>query len=145
MNQLLPILWLIFIIILGVVEAVTTQMVSIWFVVGAVGGLIASLLGAPQWLQFTVFVVVSAVTLIATRPLLKNVLKVRETRTNADSMIGRIGTVITEITDDSTAGRVSVGGLDWAAVAENGEYIEKDSKVLIKSIEGVKVIVERII
>ena len=39
---------------------------------------------------------------------------------------------------------MSVGGLDWSARSEDGEIIEVDDKVLIKSIDGVKLIVEKI-
>lgn len=35
-------------------------------------------------------------------------------------------------------------GLDWSARSEEGEILEKGEKVLIKAIEGVKVLVERI-
>ncbi len=143
-NSLMPIFWLVLTIVLGVFEAATVQLVAIWFVAGAIVAIIASLLGAPLWLQIVLFIVVSIITLVITRPFIKKRLNVKEIHTNADSMVGRIGTVLSDITDDSTAGRVMVGGLDWAAVAEDGEYIAKDEKVLIKAISGVKLIVERI-
>ena len=57
---------------------------------------------------------------------------------------GMIGVVVEEIDNDRAQGRVYVNGLDWSARSEEGEILEKGEKVLIKAIEGVKVLVERI-
>ena len=143
--QWLPMFWLILAIVLGVIEAATVQLVAIWVALGALAAIIPAMLNASLWVQFVVFVLVSAVALIATRPLVKNVLKLKRTRTNADSVIGKIGVVIVQIDNFSSQGRVSVGGLDWSARSEDGEIIEVDEKVLIKSIDGVKLIVERLL
>ena len=144
-SQWLPMFWLILAIVLGVIEAATVQLVAIWVALGALAAIIPAMLNAPLWVQFIVFVLVSAVAIIATRPLVKNVLKLKRTRTNADSVIGKIGVVIVQIDNFNSQGRVSVGGLDWSARSEDSEIIEVDDKVLIKSIDGVKLIVERLL
>ena len=90
------------------------------------------------------FLAVSLFCLVLTRPLMKKFLRVRPTRTNADSLVGMIGVVVEEIDNDRAQGRVYVNGLYWSARSEEGEILEKGEKVLIKAIEGVKVLVERI-
>lgn len=144
-SHWLPMFWLILAIVLGVIEAATVQLVAIWVALGALAAIIPAMLNAPLWVQFVVFVLVSAVAIVSTRPLVKNVLKLKRTRTNADSVIGKIGVVIVRIDNFNSQGRVSVGGLDWSARSEDGEIIEVDDKVLIKSIDGVKLIVERLL
>ncbi len=49
-------------------------LVSIWFVVGAVAALVATELGAALWLQVGLFLIVSILALIATRPLVRKML-----------------------------------------------------------------------
>ena len=63
--------WLGAIVFFGVVEGVTAGLVSIWFVLGAAAALIAALLNAALAVQFAVFLIVSALALVATRPLVK--------------------------------------------------------------------------
>ena len=83
--------------------------------------------------------------LALSRPFAKKVLHTRKERTNADSLIGSIGVVIEEIDNFQSKGRVKLSGLDWAARSEDGEIIPVGEQVLVRRIEGVKVIVERIV
>ena len=143
-EAILPYLWIGLAILLGVAEAVTIQLVAVWFAVGALAAVIPAALGASVTVQFGVFVAVSAVTLILTRPLVKKVLTPRRERTNADRLIGTIGVVIEEIDNFRSKGRVTLSGLDLAARSEDGEIIPPGAEVLVNRIEGVTLIVERI-
>lgn len=140
--QWLPVLWLLVAVIFGVIEAATVQLMSIWFAVGAVAAMIAALLGAGIWLQFVVFLAVAVLVLVFTRPLVKKVLRVGHIHTNADSLIGRIGAVTVDIAGPGEVGRVLVDGQDWSAVSQDGIPVAKGEKVLVKAIEGVKLVVE---
>ena len=55
-----------------------------------------------------------------------------------------VGIVTQPIENISGNGRVLVNGLEWAARSDDGTPISEKENVLIKSIEGVKVIVEKI-
>ena len=77
-------LWIAAIVVFGVVEAVTAGLVSIWFVPGAVAGLIAAMAGAGLLIQLVLFLAVSAAALAATRPLVKKLSAGRAVPTNAD-------------------------------------------------------------
>lgn len=137
------IFWLIFAVALGVLEAVTVQMVAIWFALGALVAIIPAMLGFSLWVQFTVFILVSIAALIGTRPFIRKVLKIRQVHTNADSLIGQVGVVLSDAKEgDIASGRVMIGGQDWAARTEDGSSVRKGDKVLIKAIEGAKLIVE---
>ena len=61
------IIWLIGIILFVILEAVTYQLVSIWFAIGAAGGLVAAMCGADFNIQMTVFVTVSVICCVFVR------------------------------------------------------------------------------
>ena len=65
------ILWLMLLIALVAFEAVTVNLVSIWFAVGAASALVTSAFTESGKVQFIVFVVVSTAMLLLTRPLAK--------------------------------------------------------------------------
>ena len=62
------VIWIAAIVVFGIVEAVTVGLVSIWFVLGAVAGLLAAVLGAALWVQIVLFFVVSIAALAAAPP-----------------------------------------------------------------------------
>lgn len=138
----MSIFWLVLAVILGVFEAVTAQLVSIWFAVGAVGGCITSLFTDNIWIQVTVAVVLTLITLVITRPLSKRLTQVKKTHTNSDRNIGKTALVVTDIDNLNSVGQVKVGSNVWSAKSSDGSIINKDSKVVVKAIEGAKLVVE---
>ena len=140
----MPIFWLALAVFMAIVEASTAQLVSIWFAVGALGGCITSLITDNIWIQIIVAVVVCGITLISTRPLVKRVTNTKKTHTNSDRNIGKTAVVVAEIDNLNACGQVKVGGVVWSARSTSDEVIEKDNKVIVKAIEGAKLIVELI-
>ncbi|QNK40908.1 NfeD family protein [Caproicibacter fermentans] len=137
----MPFIWIAVMVLAAVLEASTAQLVSIWFVVGGIGGLIASLVGASVSVQVLIFALVSAVTLIATRPFVKKVLDFKTTGTNADRYLGKIAVVTVEINNTLGVGQVNVLGSIWTARSSDGSVIPVGSRVSVESIDGVKLIV----
>ena len=80
-------IWLGAMIVFGILEAATAGLVSIWFVCGSVAALLATFLGAALWLQVVLFLSVSAITLAATRPLVRK-MSAKAVPTNLDRAIG---------------------------------------------------------
>ena len=140
----MSIFWLILAVVMGVIEASTAQLVSIWFSVGALGGCITSLFTDKIWIQVIVAVAVCAITLIATRPLVKRVTNTKKTYTNSDRNIGKTAVVIIDIDNIKASGQVKVNGAVWSAKSTTEDIIPKDSKVVVKAIEGAKLVVEPI-
>lgn len=135
--------WLVLVAALVVIEAVTVQLVTIWFAVGAIAGLIASAFELEIWLQVLIFVGVSAVALVATRPFVKRFTHSGKEPTNADRYIGKSAVVIETIDNIHGKGAVTIGGLQWTARTTDGSNIEKDEIVTVESIEGAKLIVKK--
>ena len=138
----MPFVWLIIAVVLGVVEAVTVSLISIWFAVGALSAIIPAYLGVPFWGQVLVFLFVSAISFAFTKRFFKDVVKVKKQPTNADSLIGTDGIVTSEINNLEGAGKVYISGLIWSARSENGESIPEGAVVTAKKIEGATLIVE---
>lgn len=141
--DLLLIMWIVLTVVFVVIEALTVQIVTIWFAAGSVGAIIANILDASGTVQLLVFVAVSAITLAVARPLLKKYTKTEPVATNADMLIGKKAVVTERIENENSKGRVCIGGADWAARSLENQSIEKGQNVLIKSIEGVKLIVTK--
>lgn len=136
--------WVVLIIVFLIIEGAAPGLVSIWFALGALAALIASLLGAQIWVQAIWFVVVSVLALAATRPLAKKYVNSRTQPTNADMLIGRDCVVKERIDGLAGTGTVSIAGKLWTARTEEQDgVIEADAVAVVRRIEGVKLIVSR--
>jgi membrane protein implicated in regulation of membrane protease activity len=120
----------------------TAQLVSIWFVFGSITGLIAAICGAPIILQVIIFVLVTIITLIATRPIVKKKLNTKVQPTNADRCIGQDGVVIEEINNLAPSGQVKADGKIWTARSFDQSVIPNGTVVTVEKIDGVKLIVK---
>ncbi|MBQ7097441.1 MAG: NfeD family protein [Clostridia bacterium] len=143
MNSL-AIMWLILAVVLGVIEAFTPALVCIWFAVSALAAALISALGLGVWWQIGIFILLSVILLIITRPLARKFVASKTVATNADRIIGAEGVVILPLDPIENNGQVKVMGQIWSAKSLSGERIEKDAAVVVKGLEGVKVVVERI-
>lgn len=138
------IFWLAMIVVAVVVEAMTNQLVSIWFVLGGIAALIANLCGAPLYVQWILFVVVSAIALVCTRPLVRKLTRFHRQDTNAGRCVGQIAVVTQEINNTAAAGQAKVLGSIWTARSARGTVIPAGTEVVVRAIEGVKIIVEEL-
>lgn len=135
-------IWLGITIVAAVVEAAVPALVSIWFVPGGLAALICALAGGAVWLQIALFLALSCLTLVFTRPLAKRLQKPEPVGTNADRVLGAQGVVTEDIDNLLAQGRVSVLGNSWAArSARPQEKIPAGEQVTVERIEGVKLIV----
>ena len=135
------ILWLGAMIVFIVLELSTVSLTCIWFALGALAALIAALCHAPVWLQLVWFFVISVLTLVATRPLVKKFINAKTQPTNADMVIGQTCVVLEPISNLSETGAVKVGGKVWTARSTDGTVFAPGEKVVAVRIEGVKLIV----
>lgn len=133
--------WLIIIIILTILELMTTNLTTIWFVVSALIALLVSFITDNYLIQFTLFVIIGILLLVTTKPILEKLIKVKREATNVDRIIGEIGIVSEKITPNKN-GEVKIDGKRWTAKAEKTIHVGSNVKVL--SISGVKIKVEEV-
>lgn len=137
------IFWIILLILTIIIEFATFDLVTIWFSVGAIGGLICAAFELTFLTQFTVFLAISLILLIATRPLTKKFMKSEIVRTNLDRIIGMNAVVTREILPGEI-GEVKVEGMFWRAYNPVGEQFNIGEKVYINAITGTRLVVSKI-
>ena len=131
--------WLIFFIILVIIELITVNLVTIWFALGALITSLVSLYTTDTVILLAFFVVTSLLLLILTKPVVEKLKVKKVVATNLDQVIGKTGIVSVPIEKDKI-GEVKVLGKTWSAYSD--KEISKDKKVKILSISGVKLKVE---
>ena len=137
------IVWLVLLVVLLAIEAVTLGLTTIWFAGGALVAFVLALAGAGLLIQIAVFCVISVILLIFTRPVAAGWLNHGRVRTNAQSLIGETAVVTEEIDNLANSGQVQVRGQYWMARTEQeNTRIPKNTRVKIQSISGVKLIVK---
>ena len=136
------VVWAVLIVAFCVLEGVTAQLVSIWFVIGAIAALIAKFLGAGLVVQIVIFIAVSIVALLITRPIVRKKLNTKAEKTNADRCIGMQGVVTEDIDNLAPSGQVKTDGKIWTARSSTGENIPAGTVVTVEKIDGVKLIVK---
>ena len=138
-------IWLIVMAVMIVVEfSAPGLLVTIWFAAGALAAYISALLGAGTAVQVMIFVLISVVLLLLTRPLAKKFINDRAAKTNKDTIPGRTAIVTEEINNLAASGQVTIDGLPWTArAAAEGDVIPVGEEVVVEKIEGVKCIVKR--
>ena len=131
--------WLVVATILGIFEALTTSLVSIWFVISAIITMIVSLFTDNLFIQLGVFVVLGVMLMPISKKIYAKI-KVSDIKTNFDRIIGMKG-IVTEDIIDGNIGEVKVDGKKWSAYADSN--ILKGEYVKILSINSVKLKVEK--
>ena len=134
-------IWFILFVIFLIMEIATSlALVSIWFCMGSLAALLTARMGGNITVQLIVFIISTAVLLIATRPFVKKISKNKQ-RTNADRIIGMDGIVTEKIDNTLASGAIKIDGKEWTARSVDGHVIEQGQKVTVLEIQGVKVIV----
>lgn len=130
--------------VLLLIEILTLGLTTIWFAVGALAAFLLALVQVPLMIQVVVFIVVSVVMLVFTRPIMTKYLNKKTTKTNAESLVGRKARVLIPINNLKSEGQVMVNGMEWTARSTKDEVtFQKDEMVRIAGISGVKLIVEK--
>jgi membrane protein implicated in regulation of membrane protease activity len=105
---------------------------------------ITELLDAPVRfrLHIGIFLLLSVILLIFTRPIAVKKFKVGKHKTNVNDLIGR-DVLITKKITKYEKGEGKIRGQLWTAVSENDEEISENTECEIVRIEGVKLVVKQ--
>ena len=139
--------WFCLAILLLVVEMLTADLVCIWFgaaslLTGVVRAIFPKL--GIGW-QFLIFVLLSVILLIATRPLVRRFMRsARNKDTNLDRLFGRTAIVTERIDNLQATGAIRLGDIVWTArMLNEGECAEVGEYVVFQKIEGNKAFVSK--
>ena len=133
--------WLVVILICAFLEAITVNLVTIWFIVSGIVALIASLFTDSLLIQVGIFVLLGVFLLITTRKPLQRMVNVLHERTNFDRILGMTGVVCEEILSGNS-GVVKVDGKYWTAYSDTD--IPVGSTVNILEINSTKLKVKKV-
>ncbi|MDR0570038.1 MAG: NfeD family protein [Clostridiales Family XIII bacterium] len=134
--------WVAVFIVLLAVEALSMGLTTIWFAIGAAAACGTAWAGGAVPLQVAVFLAVSIVLVIFTRPIAVKKLKLGKEKNVTEQMQGRLG-LVTETIIPFGSGQAKVDGVVWTAVGDSPEArIPEGSKVRVMRIDGVKIIVK---
>ena len=142
----MTIFWLVLMLILILAEIATMGLTTIWFAAAALVCGICAGFGMPFLPQMIIFIVVSLVLILFTRPIAMKYFNRDRVKTNAESLIGRQAIVTTQIDNLRAAGQVTVSGQEWTARgSEDGTIIPQGAVAEVLAINGVKLIVREVI
>ncbi|MBR2744813.1 MAG: NfeD family protein [Clostridia bacterium] len=139
-------MWQVWLILAGIFVifemVIPTDFLIFWVGMGAIVTAICSLFIDNIAIQITIFCISSSLLIFCTKPFTKRVLKNNvDMATNAKSIIGKVGIVISDIDPITGKGQIKVENEVWSAKTDNQQKILKDTQVTVNSIEGVKAIV----
>lgn len=135
----MEIIWTAVLVASVILEAVTTALVAIWFVPGAILALIFAALNFPLWTQLLAFFI-SGLGILLRVAFREKLFRANVQPTNADVLIGKNGVVVEPINNIKAEGAVKINGTVWSARVENADTAEVGAVVEILRIEGVKLI-----
>ena len=135
------IVWLVVVILLVVIEAMTVNLVTIWFIISGIITMFLSFFLNDLISQLAIFVLLGILLMILTKPVIEEMKKNKEEKLNLERIIGMEGVVIKEI-KKNVIGEVKVDGKTWSAIAD--KKITVDSDIIVEEIRGVKLVVSKV-
>ena len=140
---MLNLIWLGLFILLLVIEIITVGLTTIWFAAGALAALAANVLGANLIIQIIIFLAVSVVLLIFTRPWAEKHLNRKRVRTNYEREIGKVIRITEKVDNLDQTGKSVVDGQEWTVRSRNdSDIFEAGALARVVAVSGVKLIVE---
>lgn len=138
-----PLIWLGLLAVFLVVEAITAGLTTIWFAGGALVAAVSTFFGAGLVVQLLLFLIVSVILLIFTRPLAVKYMSQDLEKTNVNSLLGKTAVVTREIDNLAQTGQVRINDIEWTArTKQDSLKIPEKAVVKILEVRGVKLIVE---
>lgn len=134
--------WLVVAAVMAVVEAASFALITMWFFVGALAAFLANMLGAGEFAQVLVFLVVSVLCLVLLRPV---VVKHRNRGPSSEpTLVGAGGRVTARIPGGQETGKVETSDrMSWTARSADGTPLEAGAVVRVVAQESIKLVVER--
>ena len=113
--------WLILFVVLLIIEICTMGLTTIWFAGGALVAFVMGIIGFGTKVQIIVFLIVSVLLLVMTRPIALKYFNKERQKTNAESLIGQQALVLEDVDTLHARGLVEVNGQEWSAKTDDPE------------------------
>ena len=134
-------IWIAVIVLAFVLELLTDQLISIWFVPGAIIATILDFCEVDVLWQVLVVLVIAALGIVFAKTFLSKKLNSSVVKTNIDAIIGERCVVTEKIDNYVGCGLVKVKGQVWSARGVGDDDIfEVGDRLTVVAIEGVKLV-----
>jgi len=134
-------LWVAFGILCMIIEIFTPGFYFMSIGSGAIlTGLVSLLPFISVPFQILLFAIITFLIFISLKKVSGKFISKSSKKTNVFALVGKIGIVTRKIQKDAR-GYVKIESEEWSAKEINGNEIEKGTKVIVRSVEGNKVIV----
>ena len=140
------IFWFIVLAALVAIEAVTADLLTIWFMPAAVVCIVLAALKVSFPIQIIVFFVLSAVFVVLYKKVLKKyIVSKKNQKTNVDLIVEETGVVQEEINNLAATGLVKIKAQMWTArSSDDSVVLHVGEHVRVVCVEGVKLICEKV-
>lgn len=137
-----PAFWLIFGLVLIILEITTLTFILLWVGIAAIITGISALMFPSLSIQLIIFSVATLLLLIYTRPLTRRWRKrTPNIQSGVYALIGKEGIIVEEVTEHKN-GSVKIGGEIWSAASDT--RLDVGQKVVVTGVEGVTLKVKEI-
>lgn len=138
-------IWIIIGIALLIVEATTISFISIFFAIGCFIASLVSLVIPSIGAQIIVMCLVSGIGVMFCRSILQKYFEVNKEikPSTINAIIGKSG-VVTKLINPDDMGLVKIEGEIWSATSIDSEALPEGTTIVVKNIDGVKLIVKRV-
>ena len=137
-------MWIVIIAAAIIVEVITDQLVSIWFVPGAVIATILDYFKVDFVWQVLIVLILAAAGIVFAKTYLSKKLSSRIIKTNVEAIIGERCVVTEKIDNYVGCGQVKIKGQIWSARGVDEDAVfEVGESLRVVAVEGVKVICKK--
>jgi len=137
-------IWLFVTVFAVIIEFITSDMVSLWFVGGGIVAIILAACNLPWYIHLPAFIIVSFVLLLVFRKMVMRKFNNIDSKTNADMAINKEYILLTPI-GFNQVGTIKISDVIWNVDTEDeAQVVEAGKKVKVKYIKGNKYIVEEV-
>ena len=135
-------IWLGLMVVFVLIESFTFALTTIWAAFAALPLIFIALSPLQFYWQVLIFVVLTLVLVLLTRPLVVKKLKIGKYKTNVESFEGH-EFIVQEKIEKFKKGKVKAeNGVIWNAKSNSDNEIEKDAICRVVSVEGNTLVVE---
>lgn len=134
--QVYPWIWLGVLIICCIIEALTMGLTTIWAAIAALPMIFIARTGLPFRWQLLIFVIITLVLIVFTRPFVVKKLKLGKSKTNVNTMVGEEVLITKAITKFEKGEAKAKNGVIWSVKTSDGSEIKKNETAKVISVEG---------
>lgn len=137
-------IWLVLLIVFMAIEVATVGLTAIWMAGGSLAAMFAELAGLNIWWQVGIFIAVSFLLLIFTRPFAVKYINSNHEKTNYEGIIGKVVRITETVNNYEMTGTTVLNGIEWTVrTEEDGQVLNPGDLAKVVDISGVKLIVRK--